>query len=161
MRNISSVIIAMFGLIYSSLPAQAEPWTATGDNGRPRVAIAKTAEDGATVFHGGCNKTLGRGISGTFESYTGDALHRVDDTSESVTFDIETALGVQSFQAQLHYFAPDRAWVTSELLPVSFVDAFGTGLRMVVRNGDGVPVFSFDLTGSGKAAQLMKKVCGL
>lgn len=100
-------------------------------------------------------------MTGTFESYAGSALKQIDDVSEDASFDIEGNAGKQIFPGQIHFFAPDSAWVITGLLPASFIDAFARGSRLTVRNDAGIEAFSFDLTGSERAAEVMKRVCGL
>jgi hypothetical protein len=137
-----------------------EAWTAFPDSDKPAVQISKTANDGRTVFLGGCNKLLGPGFTGTFASYQGNALKKIDDQSEPVVFEIERAGTTERFPGQIHYYGADSAWVITGLLPPAFVAAFGRGDTLTVRNSKDETAFSFDLLGSSKAARTMQQVCG-
>jgi hypothetical protein len=59
----------------------------------------------------------------------------------------------------VHYYGPDKAWVWSDPLPVAFIDAFGRGELLTVRNAKGNEIAEFDLKGAGKAVEAMQRVC--
>lgn len=143
----------------SSVQAK-EAWTAFPDAGSPAVQVSKTATDGHTVFLGGCNKRLGAGFTGTFSSYRGDALQKIDDQSEPVTFEVTGKAGTERFAGGLHYIAGEESWGITGLLSPAFVVAFGRGDMLTVRNERGKAAFSFELQGSSKAAGTMQRVCG-
>ena len=157
----SAAVILILALPGVSSCAQAkERWTAISDSEPPSVQISKKAIDGRTVFLGGCNRLLGAGLTGTFSSYQGNALLKSDDQSEPVTFEIAGKAGTTRFAGSVHYYAAEKSWVITGLLPPAFVDAFGHGDVLTVRNGNGEAAFKFDLPGSARAAKTMQEVCG-
>ena len=141
-------------------PAKADSWTAVPRKGAPAVTVSKTATDGRTVFRGGCNKLLGPGLTGSFESYSGNALQKVDDRSEPVSFEISGDAGTERFAGSMHYFAREKTWVITGLLPPAIIGALGRGDRLTVRNGQGTAAFAFTLEGAATAAATMQKNCG-
>lgn len=156
----SAAVILILALPGVSSCAQAkERWTAISDSEPPSVQISKKAIDGRTVFLGGCNRLLGAGLTGTFSSYHGNALKKVDDQSEPVTFEIAGKAGTTRFAGSVHYYAAEKSWVITGLLPPAFVDAFGQGDVLAVRNENGEAAFIFDLPGSARAAKAMREVC--
>lgn len=150
----------VFGSVSFPAAQSSEMWTAFAQADPPSVQVSNTATNGRTIFLGGCNKLLGAGFTGSFSRYEGDALQRIDDQSEVVSFDIEGRNGTESFAGNIHYYAPDESWVISELLPAAFVSAFGRGDILTIRNAKGEVVMSFGLKGSAKAAKTMQQVCG-
>ncbi|MBP1845470.1 hypothetical protein J2046_003743 [Rhizobium petrolearium] len=151
----------ILGPVSFSVAQSSEAWTAFAQADPPSVQVSNTATNGRTIFLGGCNKLLGAGFTGSFSRYEGDALQRIDDQSEVVSFDIEGRNGTESFAGKLHYYAPDKSWVISELLSAAFVSAFGRGNILKIRNAKSEDVVSFELKGSSKAAKTMRQVCGL
>jgi hypothetical protein len=142
-------------------PAQAKDvWTAAPAFDPPAVQVSKKATDSRTVFLGGCNKLLGAGFTGTFAFYQGNALRKVDDQTEPVTFEITGNAGMERFTGGLHYIDGEDSWGITGLLPPSFVAAFGRGDMLTIRNEGGKVAFSFGLEGSSKAARTMQQVCG-
>ena len=136
-------------------------WHATAKTNPAMVGVTGTATNGKTTFSGGCNVLLGPGLRGSLNGYAGEALRRIDDQSETVTFDVAGRNGTQSFAAKLHYFAPDKAWVISDPLPAAFLVAFAQGNTLTIRNGKGEDVVAFGLSGSSKAVQTMRQICGI
>jgi hypothetical protein len=61
----------------------------------------------------------------------------------------------------MHYYGPDKEWVldTSNLLPLAFIDEFGRGDLLTIRNARGDKVADFDLKGAGKAREMVRRVC--
>lgn len=139
---------------------QAEAWTALPLPDSSAVQVSSKAMDGQTVFLGGCDKALGAGFTGTFAFYRGNALEKVDDQNEPVTFEVTGKAGTQQFVGQLHYIAAETSWRITGLLQVAFVAAFAQGDTLTVRNAEGKAAFSFGLRGSSKAAKIMQQVCG-
>ncbi|AUH64938.1 hypothetical protein CX676_12780 [Paracoccus zhejiangensis] len=136
-------------------------WVATAQNSPAGVTVTGTARDGRTTFSGGCNPRMGKGFMGSLYGYGGDALQRVDDQSEPVSFKVAGRSGTSSFAGQMHYFAPDEAWVITGSLPTDFLDAFARGNTLSIQNGRGEEAVAFDLGGSSKAVQAMRQVCGM
>lgn len=155
----AAILLSVLPGICSSVQAK-EVWTAFPSSDPPAVQISKTATDGRTIFLGGCNKLLGAGLTGTFSAYQGNALAKIDDESEPVTFEITGKAGTEQFAGGLHYIGGEDSWGITGLLQPDFVTAFGRGDMLTIRNGSGKTVFSFELLGSSKAAKTMQSVCG-
>ena len=151
----ASAVLAVFGA--GALTAQAAEWTASGRDGTAGVMSG----EGEVRLTGSCNSRLGPGFYATLGGYQGDALQRIDDQSEQVTFEVAFRDGSrQSFQAPMHFFAPDAAHVLSEPLPVAFFDAFARGDSLAIRNQAGVNVAQWGLAGSAVAVRTMREICG-
>ena len=133
--------------------------TATVKTDPAMVNVNGTATDGKTTFSGGCNTLLAPGFMGSLYGYGGDALQRIDDQSEAVTFDVAGRNGTESFAGEMHYFAPDEAWVITDALPVAFLEAFARGDTLRIRNGKGEEAAVFEMGGSAKAVQIMRQAC--
>ena len=144
----------------SSAARKTGNWIATARTAPAMVEVTGTATDGRVTFSGGCNPLMGRGFTGSLYGYGGEALQRIDDQSEAVTFEVAGRNGAQSFAGEMHYFAPDEAWVITGLLPVGFLDAFARGDTLTIRNGVGEITVVFELSGSSRAVQTMRQVCG-
>jgi hypothetical protein len=61
----------------------------------------------------------------------------------------------------MHYFGPDSEWVLNpdSLLPPAFLDEFGRGGVLTVRNGRGDKVLDANLSGARKARETMRGIC--
>jgi hypothetical protein len=162
-RLFLKVMIAVSLFTTSGLPAsaKADSWTAVPRKGFPAVTVSKTATDGRTVFRGGCNKLLGSGLTGSFESYSGNALRKIDDRSEPVSFEISGDAVTERFPGSMHYVAREKTWVITGLLPPAIISALGRGDTLTVRNGQGTAAFAFTLEGAATAAATMQRICGL
>lgn len=66
----------------------------------------------------------------------------------------------KSFDAAMHYYAPEKAWVLSKDLPPAFMDAMADGAFLTIRNDRGEDVVAFDADGSGALRDAMRRVCG-
>lgn len=108
-----------------------------------------------------CNKQLGPGVGSTLTYYRGNALERIDDVSKPVTFVVTQKDGQKHiFYTKMHYFAPDRAWVLSEHLPVAFVEALIGGSVLTLQNAGGANVLDFDLAGIEEFGRAVSRICG-
>jgi hypothetical protein len=159
-RTFTLAAAGAVGTRQAASPQGSGNWVATVRTNPKMVNVSGVAVDGKAGFSGGCNPLLGPGLRGSLHGYEGDALQRVDDQSEAVTFDVAGRTGTASFAGTMHYFAPDEAWVTTEALPAGFLDAFGRGDALTIRNGRGEEVVSFGLRGSSKAVRTLREVCG-
>jgi hypothetical protein len=65
----------------------------------------------------------------------------------------------REFPAIMHYYEPEKAWVLNDLLPTAFMDEFGRGELLTIRNARGDKVIDFDLKGAGKARETVRRVC--
>jgi hypothetical protein len=135
-------------------------WIATPQSHPGKVGITGTATDGVATFSGGCNPSMRRGFMGSLYGYGGEKLQRIDDQSEGVTFEVGGRAGTKVFAENMHYFAPEEAWVITGGLPVDFLDAFARGDTLTIRNGKGEEAVSFVLSGSAKAVQALRPNCG-
>lgn len=125
------------------------------------MAVTGIATDGEVTFSGGCNSRLGVGFTGSLDGYEGEALRRIDDQSEAIGFEVAGRNGTVSFAGSMHYFAPDEAWVVTGLLPVAFLDALAKGDTLTLRNASGEAVIAFELSGSSRLVQTLRRVCGI
>jgi hypothetical protein len=123
-------------------------WRATAIADPAMVNVTGTSTDGKATFSGGCNLLLGTGFSGSLYGYGGDALRRIDDHSEVITFEVAGRNGIEPFAAKMNYFAPDEAWVVIGALPSAFLKSFARGNTLTIRNGQGEEVVAFGLSGS-------------
>lgn len=146
----------------ASAPAVTPPdaWTVAPDPARGLVQIGKTAQDGRTVFTGGCNSLYEPGFSGTISRYSGSGLQRVGGQIERVLFEVEGEEWKEAFSAQLRYVASSDSWEIAKVLAPVFVNSFSRGATLTVRNAARQKVITFDLTGSSAAARTMRSVCG-
>jgi hypothetical protein len=152
----SAVALGVIGV--SAVAAQPVDWTVTGRDGF--AGVQTMSNDGSALLSGGCNSRLGPSFYVTLSYYEGDALQRVDDQSEQVIFEIEFRDGTsQPFMVPMHFFAPDEAHVLSAPLPIAFMEAFGRGDTLTIRNGAGTPVADWALTGAAAAVSLMREIC--
>jgi hypothetical protein len=93
---------------------------------------------GRTIFYGTCNTDLKPGLGVTFEPYSGNALDNIDDVIRPVIFVVKSYDGAtREFPAIMHYYEPEKAWVLNNLLPVAFMDEFGRGDLLTIRNARG------------------------
>jgi hypothetical protein len=60
----------------------------------------------------------------------------------------------REFPAIMHYYEPEN-----DLLPTAFMDEFGRGELLTIRNARGDKVIDFDLKGAGKARETVRRVC--
>jgi lipopolysaccharide export system protein LptA len=77
-----------------------------------------------------------------------------------VTFEVGGRAGTKVFAENMHYFASEEAWVITGGLPIDFLDAFARGDTLTIRNGKGEEAVSFGLSGSAKAVQALRPICG-
>lgn len=140
-------------------PQGAANWIAKASARRVGVNLNGTATDRKVTLSGGCRKSAGLRFQGSLYGYPGNALNRIDDQDELVTFAVAGQDGIASFAARMVYYAPEKAWVLTDALPVAFVEAFGRGGTLTLRNGKGADVVSFDLNGAAAAAQTMRQGC--
>lgn len=152
--------LALLLVVLANSPVAFADWNAVVSDDRARVEINSKALDGRTMFYGACNKLLGPGLRGSIENYRGNALERLEDVSREIIFIIRQPEGSRKFSAMVHYYGPDNAWVLSEPpLPVAFLEAFGRGDLLSIRNVRGDRIVDFDLKGAGKALETMRRVC--
>jgi hypothetical protein len=134
-------------------------WRATADRDLRGVQLEATARDGRTVLQGGCNNLLEPGFIGTIRDYPGDALLRVDEGEEAVSFEISGVGGTSRFQARVSYVAHERAWPLTGMLPPDFFNKIAQGVALTLRNASGKVVATFPLNGTARAVDLVKQVC--
>ena len=58
-------------------------------------------------------------------------------------------------------YGPDGEWILNDEspLPPAFLDKFGPGGLLTILNGRGGKVLDVDLSGAGKAREIMRGVC--
>lgn len=154
-------VAALLGLAAGSNEAFAE-WSAAVFTNQKGVNFHGTAVNGLTIFYGTCNTESAPGLHVSFGPYRGKALDRIDDVSRPVIFIIKTHDGtIRQFPSTMHYYGGDKEWVMdmSNLLPPVFMDEFGRGGLLTVRNGRGEKVVDFDLSGAGKAREIVRRIC--
>jgi hypothetical protein len=98
-------------------------------------------------------------ILGSLHGYRGKALRRVDDGVEPVVFDISAGNRSSPFKGRMHYYESEAAWVITDPLPDAFLEALSQGQTLTIRNAKGEPAVVFDLTGTSKAVEAMRRVC--
>jgi hypothetical protein len=150
---------AFLGFAAGSNEAFAE-WSAAVFSNQKGVNFHGKSLNGRTIFYRTCNTELKPGLGVTFEPYSGKALDNIDDVSRPVIFVVKGHDGTtREFPAIMHYYEPEKAWVLHDLLPVAFVDEFGRGDLLTIRNGRGDKVVEFNLNGVGKARETVRRVC--
>lgn len=140
-------------------PQGAVNWIAKASAQPVGVNLNGTATDRKVTLSGGCRKSGGLRFQGSLYGYPGNVLKRVDDQDEPVAFAVAGQDGIASFPARLVYYAPEKAWVLTDALPVAFLQAFGRGETLTIRNGKGADVVTFDLSGAAAATQTMRQGC--
>ena len=95
--------------------------------------------------------------------YSGNAISRVDDDSMQIRIVFTNADGspLRTFTEAFHYFAPDQAHVLSETAGSPMADAWGAGSSMIFQSVSGEEVARFDLTGTSRARERFRQVCGV
>ena len=136
-------------------------WIAKAKTQPVGVNLNGTATDRKVTLSGGCNKRSGPRFQGSLYGYPGNALKRIDDQHEPVTFAVAGQDGIASFPARMVYYAPEKAWVMTDGLPVAFIEAFGRGETLTIRNGKGADIVTFGLSGAATAAQTMRQGCSV
>ncbi|MGH6844875.1 MAG: hypothetical protein ACRECU_09190 [Methylocella sp.] len=152
---------ALLGLAAGSNEAFGE-WSATVFTNQKGVHVHGKAVNSRVIFHITCNTESTPELSVSFGPYRGNALDNIDDVSRSVVFVVKNHDGAaQKFPATMHYYGPDNEWVLnpSSLLPPAFIDEFGRGDVLTIRNGRGNKVVDFDLNGAGKTREAVHRVC--
>lgn len=152
---------AFLGFAAGSNVAFAE-WSAAVFSNQKGVNLHGTAVNGQTIFYGTCNPGVGPGLHVSIGPYRGNALDRIEDVSRPVIFIIKNRDGAtHEFPSTMYYYGGDKEWVMdmSNLLPPAFVDEFGRGNSLSIRNSKGNKVADFDLTGAGKAREMVRRVC--
>lgn len=162
--NQACAISAAIAVLVFSLAAEAEPqvrhWQTTVTHDPVTVHAAARSVSGRELIDVGCNAVLGPGMHATLTGYGGNRLRRADDQSEPVFFTLTNADGVRRpFSVQMHYFAPDKAWVLSDPLPVDFIMQFGRNDRLAVENNKGEVVTEFELKGADVASKTILESC--
>lgn len=126
----------------------------------PRVGLQARAEAPGTTIYGGCNAGIGAGLSLTLDGYRGRALRKVDDLSQTVTFVVTDTNGSRiSHKGAMHYSGNEL--VTSQLLPVSFVDTMGRGGRLTLVTYSGEQIAALPLAGFERFRAAMRQICGM
>lgn len=146
--------------------AQAADWKLTTTTGY--VSFTAEAQRGTGSLNGGCNAKLGKSIDFVLHNYKGNALHRVNDRSETVFFDVHMKNGeLHIFESVMHYVEWEKAWVTNVHLKPDFMDAFAKGIKLSLRSAqkhiDGSDfrwVADFGLSGSAKVRRAVYENCG-
>ncbi len=135
-------------------------WSAAIFSNHKGVNFHGKSVSGRTIFYGTCNTDLKPGLAVTFQPYSGNALDNIDDVSRPVIFAVKSHDGAtREFPAIMHYYEPEKAWVLNDLLPVAFMDEFGRGDLLTIRNARGDKVVDFDLNGAGNARETVRRVC--
>jgi hypothetical protein len=153
------VAAAFLGFAAGSDEAFAE-WNAAVFSNQKGVNFHGKSVSGRVIFYGTCNTELNPGLGVTFEPYSGKALDNIDDASRPVIFVVKGHDSTtREFPAIMHYYEPEKAWVLNDLLPVAFLDEFGRGELLTIRNARGDKVADFDLKDAGKAREIVRRVC--
>ena len=151
--------VSFLGFAAGSNEAYAE-WSVAVFSNQKGVNFHGKSVNGRTIFYGTCNTDLKPRLGVTFEPYSGNALNNIDDVSRPVVFVVNGRDGAtHEFPAIMHYYEPEKAWVLNDLLPVAFMDQFGRGDLLTIRNARGDKVVDFDLHGAAKARETVRRVC--
>jgi hypothetical protein len=158
-RKVLFVSVALLGSAAGSNKAFAE-WSAAVFSNQKGVNFHGKSVKGRIIFYGTCNTELKPGLGVTFEPYSGKALENIDDVSRPVIFVVKGHDGTtREFPAIMHYYEPEKAWVLNDLLPIAFMDEFGRGDLLTIRNARGDTVVEFNLNGAGNARETVRRVC--
>ncbi|MGH6835859.1 MAG: hypothetical protein ACREC9_10000 [Methylocella sp.] len=152
---------ALLGLVVGANEAFAE-WSAAVFANQKGANFHATAVNSETIFYGTCNTNSEPGLHVSIGPYRGKALDRIEDVSRSVIFIIKTHDGAnREFRSTMYYYGGDKEWVIdmSNRLPPAFMNEFGRGGLLTIRNGRGEKVVDFDLGGAGKARETVRRVC--
>ncbi len=126
--------VAFLGFAAGPNEAFAE-WSAAVFSNQKGVNFHGKSVSGRTIFYGTCNTDLKSGLGVTFEPYSGNALDNIDDVNRPVIFAVKSHDGAtREFPAIMHYYEPEKAWVLNDLLPIAFMDEFGRGDSLTIRN---------------------------
>lgn len=139
----------------------AENWTANVYPKQEQVVVEAKAMDGKVKLVGGCNRKTDRGFNFSIYGYEGEKLERVDDARRAVGLDVLIGTQVERILAEMHYFAPDRAWVLSNPLDTAALETLDRGEVLHIRNSLDQVALSFDLGSFKNARETMQNVCGL
>lgn len=139
--------------------AVESPWLIQISPDMKRVAASHAAEDGSARLTLACNKDLGGGVGFSLDEYSGNALGREDDAEYAARATI-TGSSRTIFDLRMHYFEPDKTWVSSSDVPAGFLQSFGTGSRLILESSDGIAIAAFDLKGSSKFSKAALATCG-
>jgi hypothetical protein len=148
----------LLAALLTATEAAATDWTPVPGDGM--VGFSARSRINEATLDGGCNRRLGPGLTFTLRDYSGGGLQRVDDASEPVFVDVAAGGRVVGSKVAMHYFAPEKAWVLSGMLPASFLDTLARGDTMTLRSARGEPVAEFGLTGTAKLRAAMRAGCG-
>ena len=126
-----------------------------------RLFARQTAEDGSAFLQLICAKQSGTGFGISLHNYAGDALMRGSDAEHPAKMIVTDARGGdQSFDLRMRYLRSDQIWTSVLNAPRGFIGSFAAGSRLILANGDGVPIASFNLRGSSKYAKAALNFCG-
>jgi hypothetical protein len=161
----TTLCAGLFMVLGHVAAAQAEDWKFTTSAGY--VSFTAEAQRGTGSVDGVCNAKLGKSVSFALYDYKGNALHRVNDRSETVFFDIHMKNGeLHVFEGVMHYVEGEKAWVTNVHLKPDFLDAFAKGYKLSLRGSKSTEdtdypwVADFGLSGSAKVRRAVYEFCG-